>query len=210
MPSRRSAGRKRKRPGRRKRFRKSAPPLPRRRDLQQSTAQLKRQLADISSHLLMTFEEITLLHRLTEHLSISKSVTDIVRAVGQLAGRRDSGQDRSPSGSNRSATCTSQHRSDKATTAKPVLIAHGKCPLEQGRVRPIHRAAWARASRPSRSCSIAAPRARPPGSIRTFAKSSPCRFAKAIACSAGCWRSITPAPATSPTAKPSSAPSKPA
>jgi HD-GYP domain-containing protein (c-di-GMP phosphodiesterase class II) len=45
--------------------------------LQASTAQLKRQMADISSHLLMTFEEITLLHRLTEHLSISKSVADI-------------------------------------------------------------------------------------------------------------------------------------
>ena len=45
--------------------------------LQQSSAQLKRQVADISSHLLMTFEEITLLHRLTEHLSISKSVTDL-------------------------------------------------------------------------------------------------------------------------------------
>ncbi|MFO0792107.1 MAG: HD-GYP domain-containing protein [Pirellulales bacterium] len=45
--------------------------------LQQSSAQLKRQMADISSHLLMTFEEITLLHRLTEHLSISKSVVDI-------------------------------------------------------------------------------------------------------------------------------------
>jgi HD-GYP domain-containing protein (c-di-GMP phosphodiesterase class II) len=45
--------------------------------LQQSAAHLKRQMADISSHLLMTFEEITLLHRLTEHLSISKSVTDI-------------------------------------------------------------------------------------------------------------------------------------
>jgi putative nucleotidyltransferase with HDIG domain len=45
--------------------------------LQQSNTQTKRQMADISSHLLMTFEEITLLHRLTEHLSISKSVTDI-------------------------------------------------------------------------------------------------------------------------------------
>src|SRR6185369_17800926 len=45
--------------------------------LQQSAVQLKRQMADISSHLLMTFEEITLLHRLTEHLSISQSVTDI-------------------------------------------------------------------------------------------------------------------------------------
>ncbi len=60
--------------------------------MQQSTAQMKRQLADISSHLLMTFEEITLLHRLTEHLSISKSVTDICESVGQLAGRRDSRQ----------------------------------------------------------------------------------------------------------------------
>jgi putative nucleotidyltransferase with HDIG domain len=45
--------------------------------LQQNSVQLKRQLADISSHLLMTFEEITLLHRLTEHLSIAKSVTDL-------------------------------------------------------------------------------------------------------------------------------------
>jgi HD-GYP domain-containing protein (c-di-GMP phosphodiesterase class II) len=45
--------------------------------LQQLTIQLKRQVTDISSHLLMTFEEITLLHRLTEHLSISKSVTDL-------------------------------------------------------------------------------------------------------------------------------------
>jgi hypothetical protein len=44
--------------------------------LQQTATQYKRQLADISSHLLMTFEEITLLHRLTEHLSIAQSVTD--------------------------------------------------------------------------------------------------------------------------------------
>src|SRR5262245_38069328 len=42
--------------------------------LQLTQAQLKRQLADLSSHLLTTFEEITLLHRLTEKLSISKSV----------------------------------------------------------------------------------------------------------------------------------------
>jgi HD-GYP domain-containing protein (c-di-GMP phosphodiesterase class II) len=45
--------------------------------LQQTAVQLKRQLADISSHLLMTFEEITLLHRLTERLSIAKSVTEL-------------------------------------------------------------------------------------------------------------------------------------
>ena len=52
-------------------------PSPKRRRCSSRTAQLKRQLADLSSHLLTTFEEITLLHRLTEHLSISKSVTDL-------------------------------------------------------------------------------------------------------------------------------------
>ena len=44
---------------------------------QQHATQLKRQVADISSHLLNTFEEITLLHRLTEHLSLSKSVVKL-------------------------------------------------------------------------------------------------------------------------------------
>jgi HD-GYP domain-containing protein (c-di-GMP phosphodiesterase class II) len=44
---------------------------------QQSSTQLKRQVAEISSHLLNTFEEITLLHRLTEHLSLSKSVVKL-------------------------------------------------------------------------------------------------------------------------------------
>jgi hypothetical protein len=42
--------------------------------LVETTIQLKHQLADLSSHLLSTFEEITLLHRLTEHLSLSGSV----------------------------------------------------------------------------------------------------------------------------------------
>jgi HD-GYP domain-containing protein (c-di-GMP phosphodiesterase class II) len=39
--------------------------------------QLKRQVAEISSHLLNTFEEITLLHRLTEQLSLAKSVVKL-------------------------------------------------------------------------------------------------------------------------------------
>ena len=60
--------------------------------MQQTTGQLKRQLADLSAHLLMTFEEITLLHRFTEQLSISKSVTDLCRPVGELAGGRHPSQ----------------------------------------------------------------------------------------------------------------------
>jgi HD-GYP domain-containing protein (c-di-GMP phosphodiesterase class II) len=44
---------------------------------QQTSLQLKKQVAEISSHLLNTFEEITLLHRLTEHLSLSKSITEL-------------------------------------------------------------------------------------------------------------------------------------
>jgi HD-GYP domain-containing protein (c-di-GMP phosphodiesterase class II) len=44
---------------------------------QHSSLQLKKQVAEISSHLLNTFEEITLLHRLTERLSLSKSVVEL-------------------------------------------------------------------------------------------------------------------------------------
>ena len=96
--------------------------------LQQSAASMKRQLADISSHLLMTFEEITLLHRLTEHLSISQSVTDIcdlsvnwlgdvIPAKGVAIWFRSF------------ENLQSQHAQGAAS--QPVLIAHGKCPLAQ-------------------------------------------------------------------------------
>ena len=101
----------------------------RRTAMQQTTAQLKRQLADISSHLLMTFEEITLLHRLTEHLSISKSVTDICElSVNWLA-------DVIPAKSvaiwfestGHLARASMRWTSD--ADGKPMLIAHGNCPL---------------------------------------------------------------------------------
>jgi putative nucleotidyltransferase with HDIG domain len=97
--------------------------------LVQTTAQLKRQLADISAHLLATFEEITLLHRLTEHLSISKSVTELCRlSVSWLA-------DVVPAKSvaiwfESSSHLHEQHASESAG-GKPVLIAHGKCPLAE-------------------------------------------------------------------------------
>ena len=76
----------------------------------------------------MTFEEITLLHRLTEHLSISKSVTDLCSlSVNWLA-------DVIPA---KSVAIWFESISDLHEPArvgarrgrKPVLIAHGKCPL---------------------------------------------------------------------------------
>jgi putative nucleotidyltransferase with HDIG domain len=98
--------------------------------LVQANAQLKRQLADLSSHLLTTFEEITLLHRLTEHLSISKSVTELCGlAVGWLA-------DVVPAKTVAIWFETSSHlheqHADETDDGKPVLIAHGKSPLEEG------------------------------------------------------------------------------
>jgi putative nucleotidyltransferase with HDIG domain len=99
--------------------------------LQSSSAQLKRQLADISSHLLMTFEEITLLHRLTEHLSISKSVTDICALSVNWLG------DVIPAKSvaiwfESISDAHSQHAVGQGVAGEPLLIAHGDCPLNQG------------------------------------------------------------------------------
>jgi putative nucleotidyltransferase with HDIG domain len=101
--------------------------------LQQNAVQLKRQLADISSHLLMTFEEITLLHRLTERLSIAKSVTDLCSlSVNWLA-------DVIPAKSvaiwfesvaDLHDPHTLAHGADQA-----MLISHGNCPLEQDEFR---------------------------------------------------------------------------
>ena len=97
--------------------------------MQQTTQQLKRQLADLSSHLLNTFEEITLLHRLTEHLSISKSVNDLCGlSVGWLA-------DVIPARTvaiwfDSGAHLYDQHVAEGAKR-KPVLIAHGTPPLAE-------------------------------------------------------------------------------
>jgi HD-GYP domain-containing protein (c-di-GMP phosphodiesterase class II) len=97
--------------------------------MQQTTGQLKRQLADLSSHLLTTFEEITLLHRLTEHLSISQTVTELCRlSVAWLA-------DVIPSKTvaiwfESNAHLQEQHVTE-ATGRKPVLIAHGESPLSE-------------------------------------------------------------------------------
>jgi putative nucleotidyltransferase with HDIG domain len=96
--------------------------------LQQSAVQLKRQMADISSHLLMTFEEITLLHRLTEHLSISKSVGDICELSVNWLG------DVIPAKSvaiwfESFGHLGDQYAMGQGEEGKAVLISHGACPL---------------------------------------------------------------------------------
>jgi HD-GYP domain-containing protein (c-di-GMP phosphodiesterase class II) len=98
--------------------------------LVETTTQLKHQLADLSSHLLSTFEEITLLHRLTEHLSISKSVTEICGlSVAWLA-------DVIPAHCvaiwlNTNTQDVAEHTMDTSAERHPVLIAHGNCPLAE-------------------------------------------------------------------------------
>jgi putative nucleotidyltransferase with HDIG domain len=98
--------------------------------LVQTNAQLKRQLADLSSHLLTTFEEITLLHRLTELLSISKSVTELCGlAVGWLA---DVVPAKTVAIWFESSSHLHEQHAAEANGREPVLIAHGKCPLKEG------------------------------------------------------------------------------
>jgi putative nucleotidyltransferase with HDIG domain len=98
--------------------------------LQQNSVQLKRQLADISSHLLMTFEEITLLHRLTEHLSIAKSVPDLCSlSVNWLA-------DVIPAKSvaiwfESMGDLHEPHTLEQSAAGQALLIAQGACPLRQ-------------------------------------------------------------------------------
>ena len=178
---------------------------------QQSSAQIKRQMADISSHLLMTFEEITLLHRLTEHLSISKSVTDICELVGQLAGRRDPGRSRLRSGSDSAGHLRrASTRSPATPTATPCSSPTATARWQKDEFAQLHGAAGAarrhgagRAESRRHQLAHLVLSGRSRNHFRTDSR-------RQSACSAGCSRSTTPAPATSPTAKASSARWKPA
>jgi HD-GYP domain-containing protein (c-di-GMP phosphodiesterase class II) len=97
--------------------------------MQQTTGQLKRQLADLSAHLLTTFEEITLLHRLTEHLSISQTVTELCQlSVGWLA---DVIPARSVAIWFESNSHLHEQHVVEATGRKSILIVHGDCPLNE-------------------------------------------------------------------------------
>ena len=98
--------------------------------LQQSAVNIKRQMSEISSHLLMTFEEITLLHRLTEHLSISKSATDICELSVNWLG------DVIPAKSvciwlENFGHIDNQHGVGADGDGREMLIAHGDCSLEK-------------------------------------------------------------------------------
>jgi putative nucleotidyltransferase with HDIG domain len=95
---------------------------------QQSSLQLKKQLAEVSCHLLNTFEEITLLHRLTEHLSLSKSVVELCElSVRWLS-------DVIPANCmaiklNSVVDLNDRHGSDQAAVRGPLVINNGECPL---------------------------------------------------------------------------------
>jgi len=96
---------------------------------QQHAAQLKKQVAEISSHLLNTFEEITLLHRLTEQLSLSKSIVKLcelsVRWLSEVIPAKCIAI-------KLNAVVDSQERIALGQEAErgPLLINHGECPLE--------------------------------------------------------------------------------
>ncbi len=98
---------------------------------QQQAMALKHQLTDISSHLLNTFEEITLLHRLTEHLSLSKSIAELCKlSVTWLA-------DVIPAECmaiwlNPAAELDEQQPLEGEDVAQLSLITHGNCPLAEG------------------------------------------------------------------------------
>jgi HD-GYP domain-containing protein (c-di-GMP phosphodiesterase class II) len=96
---------------------------------QRHAAELKTQVAEISSHLLNTFEEITLLHRLTEHLSISKSVIELceisVRWLAEVIPTKCVAIKL-----NAVADTHARRPGEKAADGGPVLISHGDCPLE--------------------------------------------------------------------------------
>jgi HD-GYP domain-containing protein (c-di-GMP phosphodiesterase class II) len=94
---------------------------------QQSSLQLKKQVAEVSSHLLNTFEEITLLHRLTERLSLSKSVVELCElSVRWLA-------DVIPANCmaiklNSVVDMNDRHAADQSARG-PMVIDNGQCPL---------------------------------------------------------------------------------
>jgi HD-GYP domain-containing protein (c-di-GMP phosphodiesterase class II) len=96
---------------------------------QQHSLQLKRQVAEISSHLLNTFEEITLLHRLTEHLSLSKSVVKLcelsVRWLSEVIPAKCVAIKL-----NAVVDVHDRHTADDEVDRGPMLINHGECPLE--------------------------------------------------------------------------------
>ena len=100
---------------------------------QQHEHQLKRQVAEISSHLLNTFEEITLLHRLTEQLSLAKSVVKLcelsVRWLSEVIPAKCVAIKL-----NSVAEEHDRHALGERPQQGPMLINFGECPLEAGEI----------------------------------------------------------------------------
>ena len=121
---------------------------------QQHAAQLKRQVAEISSHLLNTFEEITLLHRLTEHLSLSKSVVKLcelsVRWLSDVIPAKCVAIKL-----NSVVDVHDRHAMGDDAEQRPDADQSRRLSARRRRVRPLHGAARARTWPPSRWCSIA-------------------------------------------------------
>jgi HD-GYP domain-containing protein (c-di-GMP phosphodiesterase class II) len=96
---------------------------------QQHEHQLKRQVAEISSHLLNTFEEITLLHRLTEQLSLAKSVVKLselsVRWLSEVIPAKCVAIKL-----NSVAETYDRHALVDRPPQGPMLISYGDCPLD--------------------------------------------------------------------------------
>jgi len=100
---------------------------------QQHEHQLKRQVAEISSHLLNTFEEITLLHRLTEQLSLAKSVVTLcelsVRWLSEVIPAKCVAIKL-----NSVAETYDRNALGERTQRGPMLIDFGDCPLDADEV----------------------------------------------------------------------------
>jgi putative nucleotidyltransferase with HDIG domain len=94
--------------------------------LETRAAQLESQLNEVSSHLAATYEEITLIYRLTQNLKLTSDDEELVRmALGWLA-------DVLPAaGLAVQLRATSQEAlpNEKART-QPLLLVHGACPLD--------------------------------------------------------------------------------
>ena len=100
---------------------------------QQHEHQLKQQVAEISSHLLNTFEEITLLHRLTEQLSLAKSVVTLcelsVRWLSEVIPAKCVAIKL-----NSVAETYDRNALGERTQRGPMLIDFGDCPLDADEV----------------------------------------------------------------------------
>lgn len=100
----------------------------RRLKLEARTAQLEAQVNELSSHLAATYEEITLIYRLTQNLKLTSNDQELVRmALGWLS-------DVLPAESLAIQLAASSPEAipNGKSRPEPLLMAHGDCPLDLG------------------------------------------------------------------------------